>query len=191
MKNFNLPANLYHITTTERLAKIKEDKLLKAMPDTLTYGRVKGVFTFELENFATQWAKDKHMNFARLILDYISRGKEMTALRIPLKNIPKKELMMIKTREVKKVIDWKFGYYKPKNRFETDILGQHPSILDENTASERAVELILPNDIDINNIDTLGRSYYSSRLKLADIVMGFFKGEPEENIIKNNIDILG
>ena len=191
MKINNLPQNLYHITTTERLAQIKKDQLLKAMPDTLTYGKVKGVFTFDLENFVTQWAKDKHMNLARLILDYISRGKELVALRIPLKNIPEEQLTKVKTRDVNKVIDWKFGAYKPKNNYEAEILGQHPSKMDSETASRIALEHILPEDIPAENFETLGTSNYGARLKLSDIVMAFFKGHPEENIVKNNIDILG
>ncbi len=184
MKINNLPPNLYHITTTERLAKIKKDKRLKAMPDTLTNGKVKGVFTFDLENFGTQWTKDNRMNLARLILDYIARGKEIVALRIPLKNIPEEQQSRIKTRDVNKVIDWKFGEYTPGNNYEVDILGQHPDKLEQNLRSKRAVEHILPSDIEIEKIDTLGTANYNSKTSLQDVILGLFKGQPEEKDIK-------
>ena len=186
-----LPQNLYHITTTERLAKIKQDKILRAMPDTLTNGKVKGVFVFDLENLLTQWTKNKHMNLARLILDYIARGKELIALRIPIKNIPEEELSKVKVRDVNKVIDWKFGEYNPKDNFDAEILGEYPQNIDKAYASQRAIEHILPNDLNVEAIEPLGTSIYDQKIKLSDIIMGFFKGHPEESIIKNNIDVLG
>ena len=178
MKINNLPQNLYHITTTERLAKIKNDKLLKAMPDTLTNGRVKGIFAFDLKNFCAQWTKDNHMNLARLILDYIAKGKELVVLRIPLNKLPEQQVDNIKVRDVNKIIKWKFGEYKPENNDE--ILGLRPDVISPDIAYEH----ILPEDIAVNNFEQLGTSHYSAKLSLPDIIMGFFKNQPEENAVK-------
>lgn len=185
-----LPKNLYHITTVENLKKIKSDNCIKAMPDTLTAGKVKGVFVFDLNNFVTQWAKDKHMNLARLILDYIAKGKEMVALRIPLAKLPQEHIDNIKTRDVNKVIDWKFNSYRYGKDIPEEILGKNieESAHLQNTGI--AVEHILPEDIEFGNVEELGTSFYQLHKNLAEIMQGFFKNHPEEEIIEKNIDIL-
>lgn len=186
----NLPQNLYHITTTEKLAKIKQDKLIKAMPDTLTDGAIKGVFTFDLDNFIKQWAKDKHMNLARLILDYIARGKELVMLRIPVNKLPVESSENIRTRDVNKAIDWKFSYGSQRGKSNQEILGQKITEVNPEEINKIAIEHIIPTDIGIDKIECLGTSNYDSKRSLADILMGFFKGHNEENIIKNNMDLL-
>lgn len=184
-----LPENLYHITTAKRFAKIKEDKFLKAMPDTLTGGKVKGVFTFDLNNFINQWTKDKHMNLARLILDYIAKEKELVVLRIPLKKLPEEQIKNIKTRDVKKTIDWKFesGYY---NQTPKEVLGINIADTSKEAMDNRAIEHILPEDIPVENIECLGIMEYVRKLNLGEILTGFFKKQPEEKIIKDNMDML-
>ena len=185
-----LPKNLYHVTTTEKLAKIKEDKLLKAMPDTLTDGMVKGVFMFDLDNFVHQWTKDKRMNLARLILDYIARGKEMVMLRIPVQKLPQEVAENIKTRDVNKAIDWKFSGSQYRGKSPDEVIGYKYTETRPEVLANNAVEHIVPADIKAEEIECLGTSTYGSRRSLADILTGFFKDQPEEKVIKDNIDTL-
>lgn len=185
-----LPENLYHITTAERFEKIKKDRVLRAMPDTLTGGKVKGVFTFDLENFISQWTKDKKMNLARLILDYIGNGKELVALRIPLKNLPPEQLANIKARDVKKTIDWKFSEYVPGGKVAGHVLGERFVEMPPEVVQKNAIEHIMPEDIPIEKVDCLGTSRYEGKLRLVDVLNGFFKNYPEEKSINKNIDML-
>lgn len=186
----NLPKNLYHITTTENLAKIQQDKLLKAMPDTLTGGNVRGIFAFDLNNFTTQWAKDKHMNLARLILDYIAKGREMVALRIPVKNLSKEQEANIKLRDVNAAIDWKFNGYIYGKTVPEEIKGLNLSQISQEEVNSKPIEYIIPDDIPADKFEMLGTSKYGSKLQLPDILKKLFNGQQEEIIIEKNIDTL-
>ncbi len=185
----SLPHNLYHITTLEKLDKIKEAKVLKAMPDTLTNGMVKGVFMFDLKNFVQQWTKDKHMNLARLILDYIAKGKELVMLRIPLDKLPQEITKNIRLREVNKAIDWKFSYGQYSGKSPKEVLGYtHTEMSDK--LNKEALELVVPQDVPFENIECLGTSQYGVKCSLSDILMGFFEKQPEEKFIRDNFDTL-
>lgn len=189
-----LPQNLYHITTLNNFAKIKQDGLLKAMPDTLTRGSVKGVFAFDLNNFLTQWTKDKKMNLAKLILDYIAaKGQELVALRIPVKSLSEAQKNDIRIRNVNDAIDWKFrgcGYGKaaPKN-----IQGFKLSeITNLETINKNPIEHIIPDDIPLEKLECLdGTSKFNSRLPLSEILLKIFKGQPEEKVIEEKMNLLG
>ncbi len=186
-----LPKNLYHITTINSLQKIKQDNLLKAMPDTLTGGEVKGIFTFDLNNFLTQWTKDKHMNLARLILDYIAKGRELVALRVPVKNLSEEQVLNTKIRNVNDAIDWKFNSYRYGKNVPENIKGVKLSqITQPEFINEKPIEYIIPEDIPLGKLETLGTTRFDSRLKLSEILTKMFKGQPEEKIIEANIDTL-
>ncbi len=188
-----LPQNLYHITTSNNLAKIKQDGLLKAMPDTLTGREVKGVFAFDLDNFVSQWTKDKHMNLAKLILDYIAKGQELIAIRIPTKNLSEVQKENIKIRNVNDAINWKFSGYQYGKNVPEKIKGIKLSeIADAKTVTEQPIEHIIPTDIAVKELECLdGTSKYNTKLKLSDILLKIFRGQPEEKIINDKIDSLG
>lgn len=185
-----IPKNLYHITTTENLAKIQQENLLKAMPDTLTGGNVKGIFAFDLNNFTTQWAKDKHMNLARLILDYIAKGREMVALRIPVERLSKEQEANIKVRDVNAAIDWKFNGYGCGKPVPEEIKGLNVSQFSQEEINSKPIEYIIQDDIPADKLEMLGTSMYGSRLKLPDILKKLFNGPQEEIVIEKNIDTL-
>ena len=48
----------------------------------------------------------------------------------------------------------------------------------------------MPEDIPIEKIDCLGTSRYEGKLRLVDVLNGFFKNCPEEKSIDKNIDVL-
>lgn len=188
-----LPQNLYHITTLNNLTKIKQDGLLKAMPDTLTGGEVKGVFAFDLDNFVSQWTKNKHMNLAKLILDYIAKGQELVAIRIPTKNLSKVQKENIKIRNVNDAIDWKFSGCQYRKSVPEKVKGIKLSeITDYATVTEQPIEHIIPTDISIKELEYLdGTSKYNAKLNLSDILFKIFRGQQEEKIINDKIDLLG
>lgn len=185
-----LPKNLYHITTTENLAKIQQENLLKAMPDTLTGGNVKGIFAFDLNNFTTQWAKDKHMNLARLILDYIAKGKEIVALRIPIERLSKEQEANIKVRDVNAAIDWKFNDYCYEKKVPEEIRGLNISKILLEEIINKPIEYIIPYDISAEKFELLGTSKYDSKIQLPEILKKLFNGPQEEIVIEKNIDTL-
>ena len=185
-----LPKNLYHITTTDKFMKIKQDKLLKAMPDTLTNGMVKGIFVFDLENFVQKWTKSKPMNFARLILDYIGKDKKIIMLRIPVKKLPEDVVNNIRTRDVDKAIDWRFSGSQYRGKSSEGVVGYKYTEAKHKTLLNGAVEHIVPSDVNLEKIECLGMSSYDSNRSIADILTDFFKNQPEEKFIKDNIDTL-
>ena len=79
----------------------------------------------------------------------------------------------------------RIGYFEPGLSIIDVLMFNSPEEI-----NKIAIEHIIPTDIGIDKIECLGTSNYSSKRSLADILMGFFKGHNEENIIKNNMDLL-
>ena len=179
-----LPRYLYHMTTVDNYKEITKSGMLKVNPDKMTDGKIAGIFVFDLKNFIKHWDNKSDNSLGKLILDYISNGKEMVLLQIPIKSLGKDFKSSVKTRAVQSLIDWKFDHYSPGCNVPIDLQGE--SLLDglRKSRKKNAVEFIIQKDVPVENINVLGRGKYLSKENLKNNIVQFVKGFPMQKVIR-------
>ena len=179
-----VPRYLYHMTSVDKFNEISKSGYLKAMPDSMTDGKVNGIFTFNLQNFVKNWDKDSKMPLGKLIMDYVARGKEIVMLRIPTKNLSVDGKNNIKTRDVKNLIDWKFESYRPGAKIPDSMLGESLNEGFHKIRKGKAIEYIIPEDVALSDIQELGRGKYNSRVSLKENLKSFLDGYSESQSLR-------
>ena len=179
-----VPRYLYHITTANKFNEISRTGFLKTMPDSMTDGKVNGIFTFNLQNFIKHWDKDSKMPLGKLIMDYVAKGREIVMLRIATKNLTEKNKKNITTRNAKNLINWKFESYRPGGKIPNKILGETLQEGFQQYRKGNAIEYIINENIPITQIEKLGNGKYNGRNSLKENLKPLLEGFPEEKSLK-------